>query len=98
MAMYWMDLFHAIQFVQSQRFCVTFNEEMKGLLLSFHDIVQAQRDVADASHYYLQLQIAERPVSQAGNSSKRHFDDTIDKDMNTVDTEQMDTDRFEGRN
>jgi serine/threonine/tyrosine-interacting protein len=98
MAMYGMDLVHAVQFVQSQRFCVALGDDMKGLLWSFQDILQAQRDVGKANHQHLERPMAvDNPVIQTGNFGKRHIEDTFDEDTDMEDAGEMDEDRFEGR-
>lgn len=100
MAVYGMDLVAAIQFVQSQRFCIALDDQMKGLLLSFQDILEAQRFVQKAKSTGL------TPVSAVPDpglfdpgrrNSKRHIDDTIDKDMEVDASGEMDDGRFEGR-
>ena len=98
MAMYGMDLVHAVQFVQSQRFCVALGDDMKGLLWSFQDILQAQRDVGKANHQHIeQPKGADSPAIPAGNFVKRHIEDTLDEDTDMEDAGEMDEDRFEGR-
>ncbi|KAK2764348.1 hypothetical protein FQN54_009041 [Arachnomyces sp. PD_36] len=49
MAMVNLDLFPAIHAVQSRRFCISIEEQMRHALASFHSILQAKRDVARAS-------------------------------------------------
>ncbi|KAH0539143.1 hypothetical protein FGG08_004315 [Glutinoglossum americanum] len=106
MAMYGLDLIKAIQVVQSQRFCATFDDDMKNLLLSYMTILTAQRDVA---------QFAGIPAQGAGPESdnnpgcamdkrlglgirrvvKRSVDEAYDMEMECGDAEgQIDNDRF----
>lgn len=49
MAMINLDLFTAIHAIQSHRFCISIEEQMRHALLSFQSILQAKRDVAKAS-------------------------------------------------
>ncbi|CZT10203.1 related to protein tyrosine phosphatase [Rhynchosporium graminicola] len=44
---YGLELVQAIQFVQSQRFCVAFDDDLKYMLDSYQGILQAQRSFAD---------------------------------------------------
>jgi serine/threonine/tyrosine-interacting protein len=49
MFMYKLNLIEAIQYVQSQRFCVAFDDGLKNLLQSYNDLLDAQRSVISAS-------------------------------------------------
>lgn len=49
MAIYGLDMVKAIQFITSQRFCVAFDEPLKKILLSYQDVLEAQRNVAAAN-------------------------------------------------
>jgi serine/threonine/tyrosine-interacting protein len=100
MAVYGMDLVTAIQFVQSQRFCIALDDQMKGLLRSFQDILEAQRFVQKAKATGL------APVSAVPDAglfnpgrckSKRHIGDTMGDDMEVDVSGEMDDGRFEGR-
>jgi serine/threonine/tyrosine-interacting protein len=100
MAVYGMDLVAAIQFVQSQRFCIALDDQMKGLLLSFQDILEAQRAVRK----WNTAAIAPVPVTQnpttfdsMRRNSKRHIEDTMDEEMKVDVSGEMDDGRFEGR-
>lgn len=100
MAVYGMDLVAAIQFVQSQRFCIALDDQMKGLLLSFQDILEAQRFVQKAKLTDLTpvSAVADQGLSDSGRrNSKRHIDDTVDDDMDVDASGEMDDGRFEGR-
>jgi serine/threonine/tyrosine-interacting protein len=44
-----LDLISAIQYVQSQRFCVAFDDGLKNLLLNYEELLKAQRCVSAAS-------------------------------------------------
>jgi serine/threonine/tyrosine-interacting protein len=89
MTMYGMDLVNAVQFVQSQRFCVALGDSLKSLLLAFQDILQARRDVGQGSQ------------NQPKPAPKRHYSETNsgedgDTTMDT-ETELMDAERFRDR-
>ena len=45
MAMYGTDLVAAIQYIQAQRFCVAFDDELKNLLLSYQHILEADSTI-----------------------------------------------------
>ena len=91
MAMFSLDLVRAIQIVQMQRFCVSFDDSMRYLLQSYEAILRAKRDVARSG--------ADKTSSSAGSDgtkvlagnlvvktpyqrvSKRTFDDTNDESI-----------------
>ena len=108
MAMYSLDLISSIQIVQSQRFCVSFDDSLKTLLQSYEVIVRAKRDVAKAESDWqaarLKVQSSHQEFggkkgSLMGKASKRTLDDAYDIDMESDGGyDQMDTERFEGRN
>lgn len=102
MAIYDVDMVNAVQFVSAQRFCATFDEEMKYLLRSFGDILDAQRMVsAEAQQADSHQTIAVPPVFggpavPAPASKKRCIGDTMDEDDLEEDS-LMDHDRYEDR-
>ncbi|PMD23346.1 dual specificity phosphatase-like protein [Hyaloscypha hepaticicola] len=49
MNMFGLDLVSAIQYVQSQRFCVAFDDGLKNLLLNYEELLKAQRCVSAAT-------------------------------------------------
>ena len=51
MTMYSVEMVHAVQIVQSQRFCVAIDDTLKWNLQSYQDILKAKRDVADARNF-----------------------------------------------
>lgn len=107
MAMYSLDLISSIQIVQSQRFCVSFDDSLKTLLQSYEVIVRAKRDVAKAESEWqaarLKMQSSHKEIegrkrSLIGKASKRTLDEAYDVDMESDGGyDQMDTDRFERR-
>ena len=48
MNIYGLELIPAIQYVQSQRFCVAFDDDLKFMLNSYQEILKAQRSLGDA--------------------------------------------------
>ena len=86
MAMYDLSLQHAVQCVQSQRFCAGFDDELKYYLSSYRQLLDAQRDVgrssrrrsdpiqADPSTGYN----VDRSEPSARGRSKRRLDDLND--------------------
>ncbi|KAG4429956.1 hypothetical protein IFR05_014563 [Cadophora sp. M221] len=82
MNIYGLELIPAIQYVQSQRFCVAFDDDLKYMLNSYQDILKAQRDVPSA------------PQAK----SKRRRDDIMDEDGDVdMDGKGDDEARFGGR-
>ncbi|KAH8765518.1 protein-tyrosine phosphatase-like protein [Diaporthe sp. PMI_573] len=102
MAIYGVDMVNAVQFVSAQRFCASFDEEMKHLLQSFGDILEAQRMVsAEAQQAGNHQTIASPPVFggtavPAPASKKRCIDDTLDED-DLEEGSLMDHGRYEDR-
>ena len=110
MAMFCMDLIPALQLVQAQRFCVSFDDSLRFLLQSYEAILRAKRDVARSRadsitspksiHPYMQHQISHNAVTddRVAKSSKRTLDESYEDDMDvdSADT-RHDDGRFEGR-
>jgi hypothetical protein len=109
MAIYGMDIVYAVQFVQSQRFCVGLDDAMKGILWSWNEILRARRDVRDAQY---QMNTASRNAnnqvqapapdgsvtfSTEPKNGKRQLEDTVDDEMEVEGSRELDRDRFEGR-
>ncbi|KAG6366668.1 hypothetical protein INS49_000847 [Diaporthe citri] len=82
MAIYGTDMVSTVQFISAQRFCATFDEDMKHLLRTFGDILKARRMVS--------------AESQLPAPKKRSIYDTIDEDEFVEDV-VMDCDRYENR-
>lgn len=92
MAMYSMRLLKAIQIVQSQRFCVAFDDPSKILLQTYEAILQARRDVFEADTPPSTLvtaasvstsgpHIGSQSVSMKLKRSKRTLDEAYDDGM-----------------
>jgi len=107
MAMYNMDIIKAVQIVQAQRFCVSFDDSLKVLLQTFAAILQAKRDVArsqQSSTEQLKLDGLHRGGVQGGcdlavgKKGKRNLDEAYESDIEMGDASgQIDDGRFEGR-
>ncbi|MCJ1282243.1 hypothetical protein MMC26_001566 [Xylographa opegraphella] len=110
MAMFCKDLIPAIQLVQAQRFCVSFDDSLRFLLQSYEAILRAKRDVAKSladctgvpgdNHPHTRR----RPSSDApaegrmGTSSKRTLDESYDDDVDMGSADKVrDDGRFERR-
>lgn len=105
MTVYGMNVIQAVQYIQSQRFCIALDDSYKNLLVSFQEILQAKIDLGkelsikspEPSH------VAVQPSEQSqSRNNKRGFEDTMDVDMDGSDgsvdrDDTMDRDRFEGR-
>jgi len=91
MAMFSIAVVPAIQIVQTQRFCVSFDDPMRFLLQSYDTILKAKRDVLRSSSMMNVPPLQERHTAamevywtatvQAGKSSKRTLDEADDDDM-----------------
>lgn len=103
MAMYNVTFVYAIQFIQSQRFCIALDAEKKGLLQAFQDIIDA-RVAVGCSLGLRSAQAQPSPsLSVPAKSNKRGIEDTMDVAMDEDNDasyrliEETDRDRFEGR-
>lgn len=103
MAIYGTDMVSTVQFISAQRFCATFDEEMKQLLRSFGDILEAQRMVSTGAQLAGNQQTTSFAPAMIGlaaapevSSRKRGIDDTMDED-DLQDEFSMDSDRYEDR-
>ncbi|KAF2137178.1 uncharacterized protein K452DRAFT_200078, partial [Aplosporella prunicola CBS 121167] len=84
-----LDFLRAMQFCQTQRFCVNFDDNLKLILQSYGDILDAKRQVASSRRELT------TGLSQSG--SKRSLDLTPVEDMDVDATTDDDMARFEGR-
>ncbi|CZR62284.1 related to protein tyrosine phosphatase [Phialocephala subalpina] len=94
MQMFDLDMVSAIQYVQSQRFCVAFDDGLKNLLQAYDDILGAKRSVSRASSA-----APPQPVAPAGKRRRDDVDnDDEDMDMGDMNTTHKDdVARFSGR-
>ncbi|MCJ1478048.1 hypothetical protein MMC13_006723 [Lambiella insularis] len=109
MAMFSMDLVPAIQLVQTQRFCVSFDDALRFLLQSYESILKAKRDVAKSRtnwssphvtiHQPQRIQLARDAATEGrlGRTQKRSLDEAYGEDMDVDTTNQHDDGRFERR-
>ncbi|MCJ1340742.1 hypothetical protein MMC09_006038 [Bachmanniomyces sp. S44760] len=103
MSMYSLDLVSAIQLIQSQRFCVIFDDAAKTLLQSYQNILEAKRDVVRFNLHSEMKTLG--PWKEGfsiyeakGRLNKRSIDDTHDDDMDLEsDVENYDRGRFQSR-
>ena len=87
MAVFGQDMIAAVQFISIQRFCCTFDEDIKRKLQSWEDILRARSQVA--SH---------ATTPQNAMHTKRHIEDcSNEEDVDVKDSFTLDHDRFEGR-
>jgi serine/threonine/tyrosine-interacting protein len=104
MTVYGLGVVGAVQFIQSQRFCVVFDEPLKNVLLAYKDIVQATKDVSKARHAQAVGEMVIQPTpsafafsdtAQAVTKQKRSIGEYAaeDEDMSG----DLDGGRFEGR-
>lgn len=102
MAIYGASMVSTVQFISAQRFCATFDEEMKHLLRSFGDILEAQRMVSSGTQHagndqnFIGRQSFGATAGTDTGSKKRGIDDTMDEDDLERDP-SMDHDRYEDR-
>jgi len=94
-SMYSMNLIQAIQFIQAQRFCIAIDDEYKGLLLSYQDILQARRMVTNHSSEFNMHTAAQSHGGKRG--LEETVSDDVDMDLDSMDGDLMDLERFQGR-
>jgi serine/threonine/tyrosine-interacting protein len=90
MATFSMDMIHTIQFIQSQRFSVAFDDGLKLLLQSYEQLLQARSSVAWARESTPLL--SHTPLT----ATKRGRDDYVDEDGVDMDMDE-DAARFGNR-
>lgn len=97
MAMYEVNVITAIQYLQTQRFCIAFDDGLKNLLLNYQQILEARRGVLGAQRTNSQT-VSQLPTVLSKAVTKRRIDD-VDKedyDMSGMD-DPDDVARFENR-
>ena len=113
MAMFSLDLVSTVQIIQSQRFCVAFDDHMRIMLKSYEGILLAKRDVAESTSKLHTAQavrvgivtdarVQATPKSEGSHrlvrASKRTLDEAHDGDLSMDDDDnQWDDERFEQR-
>lgn len=68
MAVYRVDIIKAAQFVQSSRFCTSFDEETKQMLTTYQELLEARRQIARDVGSMSSLVTTPRPCESAGPS------------------------------
>ncbi|EJP62970.1 dual specificity phosphatase [Beauveria bassiana ARSEF 2860] len=86
MAVYGASMAKAVQFVSIQRFCCTFDEDVKRILQTWEDLLRAQAAVSAN-------QVATQYTVQP-KKNKRCVDDMVDADMDLEDLLNSDRERF----
>ena len=104
MAMYDLTVVQAVQLIQSQRFCASFEDSMKHLLSAYQDTLTARRDVLldmEKSRVFANGQNTSAsgvPDLVARKHNKRNLDDINDVEMEEgQEDEHRDQSRFEYR-
>lgn len=103
MVMYGLDLVHAVQFIQSQRFCIALDDGLKSLLQAFQDIIKAREDVGQSLELTTPETAVASPNQEVSKNNKRGIEDVEDVGMDQggdellAEEESMDRSRFEGR-
>ena len=107
MAMFSMALVPALQVVQTQRFCVSFDDSLRFLLQSYESILQAKRDVLrsgsilsapPSNGQQMDTTSDAGAAAWVGKSSKRTLDEAYADDMDMEDDgDERDHGRFEKR-
>lgn len=83
METYGLGMIDAIQYVQSQRFCVAFDDGLKNLLLAYQDILSAQKQVRTSGA------VSAQSVASVGKRRRNDADDDDDDvDMDGADDEE----------
>ena len=88
MAMFEVDLISTIQYIQAQRFCVAFDDGLKNLLMSFQQLVEAEKMTLRA-----RLQIQSQVLKAQVKRSRDDMDEDMDMELDQADDEA----RFDGR-
>jgi serine/threonine/tyrosine-interacting protein len=92
MNMFALDMTTAIQFVQSRRFCVAYDDSLKNLLRSYDDILSARREVSRANPAQSQ-----QVLSPAKRLREVEEDEVMDMGDATGMHQDADIERFVGR-
>jgi hypothetical protein len=99
MAVFGSDMWSAINFITVQRFCCTFTEEIKRVLLTWEDMLKARSAVAIATHGRGSGSGSGETQQRANSKGKRDLDDMMetDGDGDVSEPTVPDRDRFVGR-
>ncbi|KAK5991503.1 hypothetical protein PT974_09786 [Cladobotryum mycophilum] len=99
MAMFRKDMVTTLQFINVQRFCCGFDEDLKRALFSWQDIVRAQSAVIMDSRFQKTSQAQGRPAASKSDTKRRlddMMDDYVDGHGAAADS-ATDRERFSGR-
>lgn len=99
MAIFGKDMVTALQFISVQRFCCGFDEDLKRVLQTWDDILQARSAVAQDARSHVGTQIT---LTVNGKPSKRGLDNMMDVDGHSdagADAHELtpDEERFQAR-
>ncbi len=94
MTLFGNDMLTTLQFVSIQRFCCTFDEDIKRMLQTYGDILRAKAAVAAD-----QRSIRQYNLPSTTQNTKRGFESTLDVDMDSAEVGDLNADllRFNGR-
>ncbi|RDW91956.1 hypothetical protein BP5796_01350 [Coleophoma crateriformis] len=93
MQMHNVELVEAIQYIQSQRFCIALNDEHKNLLYSWQQLLEARRHVSQAQTSVQQSATTHTLTPKCKRGRRDLDDEDMDMDPDRADDEA----RFEGR-
>lgn len=92
MAVFGMKMADACQFVHMRRFCISLDEDMKGILMTYEGILKAEREV---HQHQLSAPMAQRPKNARGIEETMGEDD---EEMTDVPSQfRLDQDRYKDR-
>jgi len=95
MKIYGLDLVSAIQYIQTQRFCVAFDDGLKNLLFNYQQLLEAERSVSMEQQVTTILPYRNgQPIVTTREKRSR---DEVEDDMEMDDGNADDVSRFEGR-
>ncbi|TVY91465.1 Serine/threonine/tyrosine-interacting protein A [Lachnellula willkommii] len=95
MSMYSLNLIAAIQYIQTQRFCVAFDDNMKNLLYNYQQLLEARRSVAIATFTQPVPNGTSNGINQPKTKRGREEVETNEEDMDLDGAD--DEARFTGR-
>jgi serine/threonine/tyrosine-interacting protein len=98
MSMYGLDLITAIQYIQTQRFCVAFDDNMKNLLFNYQQLLEAKRTVAGATGATDTRQVSNGNNNGISPPKVKRGREEVDIDDGDMDLDDADDEaRFMGR-
>ena len=97
MSRYAKDFISAIQIIQANRFCVSFDDALKFLLQTYDSILQAKKDTGTSDPTGSRFTLSGQGIEQTKKSIKRNLEEALDDEMDLDGNFTMDDGRFEGR-